>query len=193
MKLQYPRLLAWCSSVLLSALLSSCATPLLWQATKAREWGPCSLDQAWLLTNTNQQHDVAVLFSQSRAAGKKSITRTVGWQVSQVPDHLACTAAAIRRLTNAVSEVKVIPIYHPGTVPPDASSQPPGYVVATYEGYQFEFHVNGVPSGPYVLPSTRDTFNTVRVVLLPVAVATDASLITIMVLGSGHGNIHFGK
>ena len=171
---------------LLAALNSGCATPALWHATAPRDWTPCSLDQVLFLTETNHQQDLAVLFSQAIGTGLYTKTRTVGWRVSQPPDHLAVTPAAIRLLTNGVSDVQAIPILPFDGVTSSALDQPPHIFARSVTPGTFTLYHTDFPSQSYTLPSNRQTHYTVRTCILPIAIATDATMIFMAALASGH-------
>ena len=127
-----------------------------------------------------------MLFSQETGTGKCTKTRTVGWRVSQPPDHLAVTPAAIRLLTNAVSDVRTIPIFPFDGVASDGVEQQPKMFVRSATPGGFTFYRTDLPPQPYTLPSTRQTYYTVRTCILPMAIATDTTLLFMAAMGSGH-------
>ena len=117
------------SQVLLAAVACGCATPALWKSTARREWRPVAPDHVVLITDTNHQHAVVVLFGQIAAVGKTNTFRNVGWRVGQSPRELALTPRAINQHTNSCGEFGSVPLFLAGGVPANASSQSPGYAI----------------------------------------------------------------
>jgi hypothetical protein len=177
MKIEFSRLQAFLPTVLLAAFTSGCATPALWDRTLEFQWKPGPPAQVVVITDTNRQRDTVIVFSQDAQIRLTYLWRVVGWRVSQSPDKLATTHKAIYQLTNSVSGFESVPVYRPGKVPGNATSQPPGYAVLNVTNEQITLHRDGLPPGPYNLPaSTHPKNTTLRVVLTPLAVVADVPM-----------------
>jgi hypothetical protein len=165
------------SLVLLAALAGGCATPALWKSTARREWKPSTPDQVVLITNTNHQRAVAVFFCQVARVEGTTTSRDVGWRLGQSPKELALTPRAIGQLTNSCGEFRSVPLFLAGGVPPDASSQSPGYAVWNSTDQQLTVYLDGYPCGPYLLPTTQtDQHTAMRALGMPFALAADAAI-----------------
>jgi hypothetical protein len=165
---------------LLAGLASGCATPALWHRTSAFEWNPAWYTAEVLLpANTNQPSAPIVLFEQMAQFGPNTfIYRNVGWRVGQPPGTLADTRQAIRQLTNSAARFLSVRVYHSTLAkyraPTHESSRPPGYALINDTNYQLTLHIDGLPPGPYTLPSSYHPKKTAeRVVLAPFAVVLD--------------------
>ena len=177
MKIEFSRLPAFLPVMLLTAFTSGCATPGLWDRTSEFQWKPVPIAQVVVITDTNHQSDPVIVFKQSANIRLTHMFREVGWRVSQSPDELAVTHKAIRQLTNSVGRSESLPVYRSGKVPINASSQPLGYAVLDSTNEQITIHRDGFPPGPYTLPpSTHPKNTTLRVVLMPLAVAADVPM-----------------
>ncbi len=175
---------------LLAALAAGCVTPALWKSTARREWKPNPPDCLVLLTHPDQQREVAVLFRQFAQVGATTECRNVGWRASRPPEQLALTPQAIGQLTNSCGERQSIPMFVEGSVPETASSTPPGYAVWHAPDKQLRVHIDGLPSGPFTLPTTEQKRQTAaRIIVLPLAVAADTALVlgAIMAMGGAGG------
>lgn len=179
MKNKYPNCPNWLVMGLLASLAVGCATPALRQATEKREWRPCSVEQIFVLTHTNQQRQFVVLFTQSRKGDRTNIiTRAVGWSSDLAPGRVVTSPAAIRRLTNQVGvTVQSLPILLPMEVMTNAAGRPASYAIIGYPPTYFWSHLDGEPARPHSLPATTETFNTARVCLYPMAVAADCATV----------------
>lgn len=174
--------------VLLAALACGCATPALWKCTARREWKPVAPDQVVLITDTNHQSAVAVLFRQVAAVGKTNTFRNVGWRLGQPPAELAHTPRTIRQLTNSCGEFAPVPLFLAGAVPANTSSQAPGYAIWNSIDQQLTVCLDGYPCGPYILPTTQtDRRTALRVLGMPFAVAADTAIILISLSVAGLG------
>ena len=141
-----------------------------------------------LITDTNHQHAVVVLFGQIAAVGKTNTFRNVGWRVGQSPRELALTPRAINQLTNSCGEFGSVPLFLAGGVPANASSQSPGYAIWNSMDQQLTVYLDGYPCGPYLLPTTQTERRTaLRVLGLPFAVAADTAMVLIFLGVSGLG------
>ena len=177
--------------VFLLALASGCASRAMWRATAPRNWQPYAVDQIWLVANTHHQSDVVVLFSQAGYKQQHDLkTRTVGWRISQPASQLAVTPEAIRQLTNSFATLQVVPCYGAGSVPDSATNQPPGYVVCNPASNQLSLHLKNIPPGPYTLPGTTQSYTTWRIIGMPIAVATDAAVVTVIILDKASQDMH---
>jgi hypothetical protein len=202
MKIQFARLLIYLPAVLLTACTSGCATSALWRHTASHEWKSGRPTQVLLITDTNQQRDVAILFRQNAQDGatnelKKEgrpflgfnigpftspptfTTRNVAWRISQPPEQLALTPKTIRQLTNSCCNVQPIPIYDAReAVPGNEISPSAAFAVWNATDRQLTVHGETLPSGPFTLPSTSQKQNTaLRVVATPAAIVADAALV----------------
>lgn len=186
----FTRLLAFLPLLLLAALTPGCATPALWKHTAACDWKPKQPDRVLLITDTNEQREVALFFVQHQTQRKKALYRNVGWNVSQPPDKLAVTPKTISQFTNSCRAFQTVPLYEQAIVPDHASSQPPGYAVWNSTTGQIAVHIDGFPSGPYTLPATSRERNTaLRVCAMPFAIAADGAIIAALIFvlgGAGH-------
>ncbi len=200
MKIQFARLLIALPAVLLTAFTSGCATPALWRHTASHEWKSGRPTQILLITDTNQQRDVVVLFRQNAQEGATNeypqtkrrflgfnlnpngfptnVSRTVGWRISQPPEQLALTPKAIRQLTNSSCNVQSVPIHEAReAVPGNAMSPSTAFAVWNAMDRQLAVHGESLPSGPVTLPCTSQKQNTaLRVVATPAAIVGDAAL-----------------
>jgi len=177
MKIGFFRLPAFLPVMLLTVFTSGCAIPGLWDRTSAYQWKPVPIAKVVVITDTNRQSDAVIVFKQSANIRLTHMFREVGWRVSQSPDELAVTHKAIRQLTNSVGRSESLPVYRSGKVPINASSQPLGYAVLDSTNEQITIHRDGFPPGPYTLPpSTHPKNTTLRVVLMPLAVAADVPM-----------------
>ena len=177
--------------VLLAALASGCVTPALWQSTARREWKPNPPDCVVLMSNPNQQREVAVVFRQFAQVGATTESRRAGWYVSQSPEQLALTSQAIGQLTNSCGERQSIPMFVADNVPPDASCQSPGYAVWDSRDDQLTIHIDGLPSGPFTLPTTHQKRQTAaRIIVLPLAIAADTAITGAVIFALGASGYH---
>jgi len=191
MKTALNRTQTWLMVLLLAVFTTGCATPVFWGVTAPRKWQPTHLDQILYVTNANHQSDVVILFSQTGFKQQYNIkTRDVGWLISRPTNGLAVTAGAIRQITNSCSSLQVVPCYDSGNVPACATTKPPGYGVYKLSVNQLTLHINGIPPGPYTLPSNTNTYTTWRIIGMPVAVATDVAILTVIAVGEGCQGMH---
>jgi hypothetical protein len=173
-------------AAVLTILTTSCATPALWKCTAAREWKPYRPDQVILVTDTNQQREVVVVFTQFANSESTSDSRDVGWRVSQPPKEVALTKETIGLLTNSLCQSKLVPMLFDGQESPDEYSLASGYTVWNSPNQQLTIHIPGLPSGPYTLPTSHQKRRTaLRVFLLPLAVTADAAIVGVLSLGYG--------
>lgn len=173
-------------------LTAGCATPALWKQTAAREWKPNPPDQIILVTDTNQQRDVVVVFRQFATVGNTGDSRKVAWLVSQSPAALALTTEAMGQLTNSFGKCEPVPMFFEEPESPDLSSLKPGYTVWHSLDQKLSVHIPNLSVGPYTLPTSHQGRQTaLRVCALPVAVATDAALVgaALFVVGMTHGYV----
>ncbi len=177
MKIHFARLPLFVLVLLLLTFTMGCATPYLWNHTSSFQWRPLPAVRVLAVTDTNRQCETVVLFKQSAKVDINYFSRDVGWRLSQPPDNLATTSRAIRQLTNSASAVESLPVYAPGKVPVNATSQPPGYAVLNRTNEELAIYRNGLPSGPYTLPASPHPKNTTqRVLLTPLAVLADVPM-----------------
>ena len=178
--------------VFVTALAAGCATPALWKNTARREWKPNPLDGVVLVSTTNQQREVVVLFRQFALVGTTSECRKAGWAVSQSPEQLALAPHAVGQLTNSCGgELQTIPMFLAGNVPETASSTPPGYAVWHAADDQLTVHIDGLPAGPFTLPTTQQKRRTSeRIIVLPLAVAVDAAITGAVLFAVGASGMH---
>jgi hypothetical protein len=178
MKNQTITLCRWLPAVVTLICTAGCATPALWKQTAAREWKPNPPDQVILVTDTNEQSDVVVVFRQFATWGSTGDSRDVGWCVSQSRREVALTKEAIGRLTNSACQRITVPMFFAEQEPRNAASLSAGYAVWHPMDQQLTVHATGVPAGPFTLPTSHQKRQTaLRVCVLPVAVAADAALV----------------
>jgi len=159
-------------------LTVGCATPALWKQTAAREWKPNPPDQVILITDTNQQRDVVVVFRQFATYGKSGESRGAGWCVSQPPDQVALTRETISRLTNSACQRETVPMFFAGQELPSEESLSAGYALWHSMEQQLTVHVPDLPTGPVTLPTSHQKRQTTaRVCVMPLAIATDAAIV----------------
>jgi hypothetical protein len=161
--------------VLLAAFGYGCATPALWHGTAARQWRLSSPDQVLLFTSTNQQPDVAVVFTQFSANNGSPKSRCVVWCLGEPPTHLIIGTNAVRQFTSSLSGSRAVPLVRAGEAPPAPLATTPGHAVWSSPDEELTVHIEGVPPGPFTLPTAHERARTaLRVVGLPFAVAADA-------------------
>ncbi len=183
---------------LATVLASGCATPALWNHTAKHEWKAGPPDQALLISRTNDQKDLVILFRQkandwSPMIGvKTNITRHAAWIIGQSPDRVAETPKAISEFNGLASNYRDVPIYNQSDVPTNASPRGQGYVVWNSTNTQLTVHIVGQPTGPFTLPSTVQKQKTAqRVAGAPVAVAGDAAMVGTVVFCGGFCLIYY--
>ncbi len=178
---------------LLALLTCGCATPALWKHTAAREWWPRSSPDQLLVTTTTGRQDVIVVFHQTATVDEKTKHRLVAWNLRDPKSELTVGRGALRRLTNACDRVQIMPVFFQDTIPGDAASTPPGYVVQGAPWCQFTVHLDGVPSGPFELPASHEKCrSSTRIALAPIALATDAALVGAVVMVGAAGSMSVG-
>ena len=114
----------------------------------------------------------------------------MGWLISQPTNQLAVTPDAIRQLTNSFGTLQVVPCYGSGSVPASATTKPPGYAVCNLPSNQLSLYIKDITVGPYTLPITTQSYTTWRIIGMPIAVATDAVIVTVIVIGEGCRGMH---
>jgi hypothetical protein len=167
------------ATALLVTVASGCATPTLWQRTSAFEWRPELVYKVMLPANTNQPSAPLVVFSQTADVHSPFVfTRKVGWQVGHPFDDVADTREAIRQLTEKASGFQSIPVYFPGRVSTNVLFRPPRYAVVDFRSCShLTLYINGVPAGPYTLPTNHHSKKTAeRLLLTPFAVVLDVPI-----------------
>jgi hypothetical protein len=132
-----------------------------------------------LPANTNQPSAPVVVFSQTADVHSPFVfTRKVGWQVGHPFDDVADTREAIQQLTEKAPGFQSIPVYFPGRVSTNVLFRPPRYAVVDFRSCNhLTLYVDGVPAGPYTLPTNRHSKKmTERVLLTPLAVVLDVPI-----------------
>ncbi len=160
----------------------------LWKMTAGHNWNPQSIPAQFLAVTTTGRQDVIFVFRQGTQLNGKMESRVVAWNVARPASELAIGEKAVRRLTNHCDRVQLMPSFNYDAVPGGLTTTSPGYVVLGPPLNQFTVRLDGVPAGPFQLPSTNQkTQVTFRVIGLPPAVALDAALLTIALLAMGGG------
>lgn len=164
--------------LLSSVALSGCATPALWKHTAARSWTPVPSGAKFLVTGADTQRDLIVVFRQSTDVGNKLAHRLVAWSPGCPQSALAIGPGAIHQLTNSCTRVRFLNCFPEDAVLADAVSTSDGYAFHGPGYDQFTVHFDGVATGPFDLPSSRQDPRLVRrFTILPFAVATDAVIV----------------
>jgi hypothetical protein len=185
LKTRFIHLHVYLSAIIGAALTSGCITPAFWNHTAAHEWKPGPPDQILLLTGKDQRREVAVMFRQvvndwmtDEFWVKTNISRNAAWLVGHPSDEVAITPEAMYRFNSHDPEAKSVPLYQQTEVPAGASSEDPGYVVWNPANAQLTVHINGLPSGPFTLPITRQKQKTAkRIIGTPLRVIGDTVIV----------------
>jgi hypothetical protein len=165
-------------------VLSGCATPALWRLTAAREWQPALPPDQFLLITSAGQQDLFVLFHQTVKFGETSKDRLVAWNLKEPGTSLIIDPLAALSLTNSCDRFTVLEAFNDETTAMEMGSGNPGYVVLDAGGTMFAVHVEGLPSGPFALPTSHEKGKMgLRIGLAPLAIATDAGLVAAAALG----------
>ena len=168
---------------LVTILASGCATPALWNHTAKHEWKPGPPDRALLISRTNDQKALMILFHQTvndwspMIGVKTNITRSAAWCVGQSPDRVIPSPEATSEFHGLLSISREVPIYDQYEVPKYASSKGSGYVVWNSTNTQLTVHIDGLPAGPFTVPATVQKQKTAeRMAVAPFAVVGDAAI-----------------
>ncbi len=168
---------------------SGCATPALWKHTAARVWEPSSIPEQFLVTTRTGRQEVVVVFVQAATIAGKPKLRVLGWNLRASPAELSVGPRAVRHLTNMCERVQVMPVFANENTATNTLSSDAGYAVRGPSREKFIVHLEGIPPGPYELPTSAVTCRYfARVAVMPFAVATDAVIVgTVLAAAGGAG------
>ena len=168
------------------ALLGTgCATPALVKSTAARYWSPSGAPERFLATTSEGRYGVIVVFPQSCSVKDRVKNRSVAWDPQDGAAGVVAGKSALHQFTNGCDLAVPMPVYSPETVPANATSSPPGYVVLNKSGFEFAVHLDGVPEGPFALPGSPEPCRAgLRAAAMPLAIVADAAIISAVVIGA---------